>query len=816
MASSSRNNKQYDVFVSFRGEETRDNFTSHLYSALCRQNIQTFIDDQLNRGDEISESLVNAIEASAISVIVFSEGYASSRWCLDELVKILECKKEYAQIVIPVFYRVDPSDVRNQTGSFGDSFSKLEERFKENSKKLLTWRNALKEAATLSGFNSLNIRPESELINEAVNHISKRLLDQVFRPNDNKNQLVGVESRVEEIESLLGVQSKDVYALGIWGIGGIGKTTVARATFDKISRYFEGEDVDLVMKFFNASGFYPEIGMSVLVDKSLIAIDSHKKITIHDLLQELGREIVRQESIDPGNRSRLWHHEDIYEVLTYNTGTKKIEGICLDMSTVKEIRLNLSTFTKMPKLRFLKFYSSSFNGENKCKVSYLQDPRFAEVKYFHWHGYPLKSLPSNLSAEKLVFLKVPYSDIEQLWNGEKHYSNLNQIINATCNKLIAKTPNPTLMPHLNKLVILNLRGSKSLKSLPSGIFNLEFLTKLDLSGCSKLKRLLEISSGNINWLFLRETAIEELPSSIERLLRLGHLDLSDCKRLKSLPSSLFKLKSLGVLNLGGCSNLQRLPECLGQLSSPIILNLAKTNVERIPESIIQLFVLRYLLLSYSERIQSVSLPLARGFLALQSFLGILEDTQRSPHMDHKLAVRWQEVQENRGFSMGKVHMVRPGNEIPKWFKFQSARSFVTLEMPPDFFRNSRLQGIAFSAILAFSNRHVDCGRWFSFSFELKVKTTKDCGPHDTELFQSRVNYIESDHLHLGYYLFCEEDFKGFWNCNCIPEAVQFNVFPSLECECCGVKKCGIDLFRFPNSASPMEDPSTCFNYNEEG
>ena len=158
MASSYRNNKKYDVFVSFRGEDTRDNFTSHLYSALCRQNIQTFIDDHINRGDEISESLVNAIEASAISVIIFSERYASSRWCLDELVKILDCKKEYAQIVIPVFYRVDPSDVRNQTGSFGDSFSKLEQRFKENSKKLLTWRKALKEAASLSGFNSLNIR----------------------------------------------------------------------------------------------------------------------------------------------------------------------------------------------------------------------------------------------------------------------------------------------------------------------------------------------------------------------------------------------------------------------------------------------------------------------------------------------------------------------------------------------------------------------------------------------------------------------------------------------------------------------------------
>ncbi|KAK9205414.1 hypothetical protein WN943_015681 [Citrus x changshan-huyou] len=124
----------------------------------------------------------------------------------------------------------------------------------------------------------------------------------------------------------------------------------------------------------------------------------------------------------------------------------------------------------------------------------------------------------------------------------EHYSKLNQIIHAACNKLIAKTPNPTLMPRLNKLAILNLRGSKSHKSLPYGIFNLEFLTKLDLSGCSKLKRLPEISSGNISWLFLRGTAIEELPSSIEHLLRLGHLDLSDCKRLKSLPSSLLTWK----------------------------------------------------------------------------------------------------------------------------------------------------------------------------------------------------------------------------------------------------------------------------------
>ena len=212
---------------------------------------------------------------------------------------------------------------------------------------------------------------------------------------------------------------------------------------------------------------------------------------------------------------------------------------------------------------------------------------------------------------------------------EQHYSKLNQLIQAACKKLIAKTLNPTLIPHLNKLVILNLSGSKTLKSLPAGMFNLEFLTELDLSGCSKLKRLPEISSGNIGWLFLSGTAIEELPSSFELLLRLWLLDLSDCKRLKSLPSSLCKLKSLELLSLRGCSNLQRLPEWLGQLSSPLVVNLLKTNIERIPESIIQQFMLRYILFDYCEGLQSLPKPLflvrwldADHYSAPQSLTGL--------------------------------------------------------------------------------------------------------------------------------------------------------------------------------------------------
>ncbi|KAJ4721629.1 TIR-NBS-LRR disease resistance-like protein [Melia azedarach] len=230
--------KKYDVFLSFRGVDTRNSFTSHLYLAFSQNSIETFIDDQLNRGDEISPSLLNAIRESEIAVIIFSQGYASSKWWLEELIEILKCKKMYGQIVISIFYHVDPSDVRNQTENFGVAFSKLEERFKERPDMLQRWRNSLSEAANLSGFDSYVIWSEPILIQKIVEDILKRLND-IF-PIEVGIDLVGIESCIEEIESLLSYSSEAIYTLGIWGIGGISKTTLARAIFNKFSNHFDG------------------------------------------------------------------------------------------------------------------------------------------------------------------------------------------------------------------------------------------------------------------------------------------------------------------------------------------------------------------------------------------------------------------------------------------------------------------------------------------------------------------------------------------------------------------------------------------------
>ena len=138
---------RWDVFLSFRGEDTRLNFTDHLYTQLHRHGIRAFRDNEgMNRGDDISSSLLDAIEDSAAFIAVISPNYASSRWCLEELAKVCECRR----LILPVFYQVDPSDVRRQGGRFHEDFGKLEARFGED--KVLKWRKAMEKAGGTAGW----------------------------------------------------------------------------------------------------------------------------------------------------------------------------------------------------------------------------------------------------------------------------------------------------------------------------------------------------------------------------------------------------------------------------------------------------------------------------------------------------------------------------------------------------------------------------------------------------------------------------------------------------------------------------------------
>lgn len=148
-SSSSLREWKYDAFLSFRGEDIRKSFISHLYKELSREGINTFIDDrELETGQSISQTLTEAIRSSRILIIILSKNYASSRWCLDELVQILKCKKAGSQTVLPIFYDVSPSQVRKQSGNFENAFDSHGQLFKE---KVQQWRDAIMQVADLCG-----------------------------------------------------------------------------------------------------------------------------------------------------------------------------------------------------------------------------------------------------------------------------------------------------------------------------------------------------------------------------------------------------------------------------------------------------------------------------------------------------------------------------------------------------------------------------------------------------------------------------------------------------------------------------------------
>ncbi|CAH1424775.1 unnamed protein product [Lactuca virosa] len=228
---------KYHVFLSFRGEDTRNTFVGHLYSALEQEGIYTFKDNEtLPRGESIHPSLMKAIEESQIAIIVFSKNYCDSSWCLDELAHIMKCRDTRSQIVMPIFYDVDPSEIRKQKQQCGEAFA--EHEF-ENKTKVESWRKALVDASNISGWEPKHIANghESKGIKQIVAEISQKLHRVTSSENEN---LIGMGSRLQALRLELQVGSGGVRMVGIWGVGGGGKTTLASSIYDEICRQFDG------------------------------------------------------------------------------------------------------------------------------------------------------------------------------------------------------------------------------------------------------------------------------------------------------------------------------------------------------------------------------------------------------------------------------------------------------------------------------------------------------------------------------------------------------------------------------------------------
>ncbi|MFQ6668852.1 hypothetical protein Gotur_034344, partial [Gossypium turneri] len=346
--------------------------------------------------------------------------------------------------------------------------------------------------------------------------------------------------------------------------------------FLDIACFFKGENRDYVTRIMDACYASAHSGIENLIDRSLIYV-SQNQIAMHDLLQQMGWNVVCKESpLEPKRRSRLWISNDIYDVLIENTGAKTLKSMLLDMSRISELELKPEAFVKMRKLKFLKFYRScgtnskillphgllSLPDELRISELELKPEAFVkmrklkflkfyhscgtnskillphgllslpdELRYLCWEGYPLKTLPTKFHPRNLVELDMSYGHVEKLWEGKQDLVNLKVM---------------TLNHSRNLVKIADLSSATNLETM-------------NLVNCTKLL---------------------ELPSSLQHLEKLTHLNLRMCENLRFLPS-LYKATSLTTLILSDCSILCSFPEVSSNLKE---LHLEGTAIEQVPSS----------------------------------------------------------------------------------------------------------------------------------------------------------------------------------------------------------------------------------------
>ncbi|KAK2966270.1 hypothetical protein RJ640_002791, partial [Escallonia rubra] len=377
-----------------------------------------------------------------------------------------------------------------------------------------------------------------------------------------------------------------------------GLKKVEQEIFLDIACFLKGEKVDHAKRVLHSFDFYPDIGIHLLVERSLVVI-SEKKIQMHDLIQQMGWHIVREvHPRQPWKYSRLWDPHDVCDVLAQNMGTEAVEGLQLVLPKATKVDFSSDALRKMDMLRLLKFHdvypSQGFE--------YFPN----QLRWLYLRSYPSKSLPPSFEAANLIGLEMPFSQLEKFWAKRKRLNKLKFIDLSHSQKLI-RIPDFKDIPNLQRLVLaqctslvqvhesiafhenlvlLNLKGCKYMRSLPDSI-QMVSLEELVLSNCKRLAKFPDIQGDmdRLSKLYLDGTAIIELPLSIERLKNLDLIDLSSCEFLGSLPSSICSLQSLRILRLSDCSKLNKLPENLGNLGCLEELYADRTAIVQLPPSI---------------------------------------------------------------------------------------------------------------------------------------------------------------------------------------------------------------------------------------
>ncbi|KAG5526080.1 hypothetical protein RHGRI_032393 [Rhododendron griersonianum] len=703
---------RYDIFLSFRGSDTRKKFTDHLNHALMCEGFQTFRDDdEIERGDVIESELLEAIRNSRMSVIVLSENYANSTACLFELQTILELcvkpnslrkllvnskarsirvdillicgmggigKTTIAKVVfnsnharydaacfLPNIREVAKAPnglIRLQRQLLSNILGKEEHKVNDvddgcrrmkyvlANKRVLLVLDDVDQTDQLSALagqqdwfmpgskiiittrleslinaheNYKVYRPEKLSIDESLELFSWHAFGQkhpIQGHMDLSKRFVhhcdGLPLALQVLGSSIRRKNIDVWESELQKLEAYSDNTILekleisydslkhkhdKDLFLDIACFFVGKMKNKTIKMLEGCDCFPLAGIHNLVDRNLLTIEN-ETLQMHQLLQDIGKQIVCRESKYPEKRSRIWRPRESFNILLEKSGTEKIEGLVLDMNMLGNsdmAAIEANTFEKMYNLRLLKLSGVQLSGTSKAFPKRL--------RWLYWRGFPLASFPNDFPLENLVSLDMRYSNLKQLWKGTKVLGSL-KILNLSHSPKLVKTPDFSRIPNLEKLVLkacpslfevdesivelrriesLNLQDCKKLRKLPKNIGMLESLVEIDISGCSnlmgaieelgKMKSLqllnasgMEVVSQASIWPWVLKPSIQmslALPSSLVRL------DLSNCNLTDDAFPRDLKLSKLQHLFLGG-NPVSSLPNFIKDLTGLQMLDLS--------------------------------------------------------------------------------------------------------------------------------------------------------------------------------------------------------------------------------------------------
>ncbi|XP_060671070.1 disease resistance protein RPV1 [Ziziphus jujuba] len=562
-----------------------------------------------------------------------------------------------------------------------------------------------------------------------------------------------------------------------------------KSIFLDVACFFVGHDKDFVIQVLGSSDFCPIIGMGVLTDMSLIKIEFNK-LRMHPLIQEVGKEIVRQESLEAGKHSRLWSLDDVIHVFSEKKGTNSIEGIMLKYPEQRTLHLNAKAFKGMKRLRLLALSNIVLSST----IEYAPN----ELRFVDLPGYSFPTFSFNSGPKKLVILRMPCSHIHELGKHFKNFENL-KVVNLSHSKSLSKIPDLSTAPNLESLILdyctslveihesvgylsrmvcLELQFCSKLRNFPRNLVSKSFRI-LNFHGCSRLKNFPNIVGEMkcLTSLSISCTSIEELPSSIELLVSLKELFLIFCKNLVHIPTSIYKLSKLEVLSFCHCSKLYKFPKNVlnlkpdelfhspkfipkVQTSNLFVLpmlkalnlqscNLCEADFLTIPESFP---ILNWLNLSKNKFVNLPSLcklsnlsdldlsncELLREIPELPKSIMRVNASDCKSLVDTHGRIMDTIISNNMGFLKDfEFEIVIPGGDIPDWFSHKCEGNSISFIMPSNVSKN--LAGVIICAVFEAASERV------KLSFDQEIDKSHTCSVYTRVVFS-----MKSGNMHLFY------------------------------------------------------------------